>query len=429
MNNLTTKIWFRAVAFTLSLSVPATELYAYIPSEPIPIQPPSIQIALDQISVPEALGTIQERHKGKGDKLVVFIQDAHGILSAQENIGKLVKHFHETYGINLLTVEGAAGEQPMRKVRNLPNQKIREEVARDFLQDLELTGDEYYIIAENPDLTMYGAERMLRYYINRHEFFQAKARSEKLKPVLERFLLTIHNLEKELYNKDLKRFIREKRRFEANPSLVDPYIKFLTASLRGREASRGSEGAVAIADLSSLFLSTSPPNTIAFLKVLKQLEEDIQNALIRTDQEHRLFRLARLADLFDQLLTLSLTPDAHEELKNHIDQLSEDHFKTELRSLRGRRSRPKQSRSTWPSEFSELFKPLKLFLSFYKHAEERDKDLAGKTIQIMVKKNTATALSIAGGFHTPGVTQLWRKNGISYVLIQPQIDRKRALPK
>jgi|GEM_PF-4397939 len=68
-------------------------------------------------------------------------------------------------------------------------------------------------------------------------------------------------------------------------------------------------------------------------------------------------------------------------------------------------------------------------LRFYRIAEQRD-EVFFRNIQSLMQKNflhtpnfvPRTALLVAGGFHTEGLTQAFKEKGISYILVMPRID-------
>ena len=77
------KIWFRSVAFALALIMPITDIsvcarfaWAKAPVAQSPLSP-------DQLKVPSSIGTIQEVFHGRGQELVVHLQDAHGSVAAR----------------------------------------------------------------------------------------------------------------------------------------------------------------------------------------------------------------------------------------------------------------------------------------------------------------------------------------------------------
>lgn len=67
---------------------------------------------LPSLSIPEELGHVEESYAGSSDKTVIFIQDAHDSLEAQENIAKLIQYFVQKYGVQTVFEEGYEGRVP-----------------------------------------------------------------------------------------------------------------------------------------------------------------------------------------------------------------------------------------------------------------------------------------------------------------------------
>ena len=61
------------------------------------------------------LGTFEEFHQGASDKTILYIQDAHDSLEAQENITKLINKFVSENGVKTVFEEGYEGEVPTDK--------------------------------------------------------------------------------------------------------------------------------------------------------------------------------------------------------------------------------------------------------------------------------------------------------------------------
>jgi len=417
--------WFRTIALITALLMPVGELSAYaqidVPYLVSTLSFKSEFLRPDKITVPEDLGSIQEVFKGKGKNLIVHIQDVHGNLQAQENLSKLVKYLHESYDIDLVAVEGAAGELPMTQVRRFPDAEIRAEVSKRYLESFDITGDEYYVISEDPELMMYGAERMLRYYINRDLFFQARGRSERLKPLLKRWRVAVRNLENTVYNKALREFTRTKRRYDKHTGFFIDYARYLWKEYP-EVLGRGYPD-VSFPILKGLLeetLEEAGPSTIRLaLEELEVLEEALLAELIKNEREEKLFDLAERSDLLEKLINLELTPADYEAISNLASTFTVDYFRNTFTEVGG------GARKEYIAAISEILKSFKLFFIFYKGAKARDEELARNTQRVMIERRKRSALAITGGFHTPGLTERWRRDGVSYVVIQPHMDKPK----
>ncbi|MBI4430245.1 MAG: hypothetical protein HY587_00850 [Candidatus Omnitrophica bacterium] len=430
-------IWFKLVAAVLCVAIPATEIgpaYANVSSqfvgarssrpsdllnadlssaETTPLHDNVKHIPPDQITVPPDLGTIQEIFHGSKNSTVIHIQDAHGNLSAQENIGRLVKYLHETYGINLLTVEGAAGKIDMRGVRDFPDAEARKKVARRYLESFDLAGDEYYVISENPDLAVYGAERMLKYYFNRDQFFRAQALSKKLKPVIGRFQVSVRNLERKVYGKDLLKFTASARRFEEHHEFLSAHLRYLRDTFA--ETYSAADFSVRYSALSVILQEISSAIDVGnALAEIRSLEKMVRDSLVANETEKRLVAFSEFSDIFGKLLKLSLTSNDYAQLKQNAAQLSSSYFQREFESL--------AARTRWHKEFDSLFNGVKAALDFYKNAEARNSELAKNTAKAMQKENAPAAMIISGGFHTEGLKKIWREQNISFAIIRPNVN-------
>ena len=79
-------------------------------------------------------------------------------------------------------------------------------------------------------------------------------------------------------------------------------------------------------------------------------------------------------------------------------------------------------------EVSAILKKMEPNLAFYHVAEKRDQVFLKNIQSVMKKQGKASSLLVAGGFHTEGLTQTFKANGISYVLVMPWIGHIPEAP-
>ena len=88
-------------------------------------------------------GTVEESYQGKSDKTVIYIQDAHESLEAQENIAKLITALVAQEGIKTVFEEGYEGPVPTDAFfGNIPEKDVKEKVSYFLLDKLRLGGAE-----------------------------------------------------------------------------------------------------------------------------------------------------------------------------------------------------------------------------------------------------------------------------------------------
>ena len=95
---------------------------------------------LSAIQVPEGIGKIQEFYKGKGEKVVVLVQDAHAIPDAQRSIQKIIAHFQKQYGLPVIALEGASSELDPQIFKSFPDKELLKNTFEDYFEQGELTG-------------------------------------------------------------------------------------------------------------------------------------------------------------------------------------------------------------------------------------------------------------------------------------------------
>jgi hypothetical protein len=84
--------------------------------------------------------------------------------------------------------------------------------------------------------------------------------------------------------------------------------------------------------------------------------------------------------------------------------------------------------SVLPKESAKkLLEPVSAAVDFYALALLRDTALFEHSLELRKMDHQATTVLVAGGFHTPGLTQRLRAQGLSYVVISPTVRRHTAV--
>ena len=137
------------------------------------------------IKVPEKYGKVKERYKGKNDKVVVHIQDAHTSLDAQKNIGQILESLSaHKEGSNekalLVGIEGAKGNFETNALKQFPVPQARKIVSDFFLKHGKITGPEYQAIVSDTPLNLYGIEDTELYRQNYSDFMKTINKKDEL---------------------------------------------------------------------------------------------------------------------------------------------------------------------------------------------------------------------------------------------------------
>ena len=111
-----------------------------------------------RLDIPLENVMLKEVHTGTSGKLIIHIQDAHANLSGQQNLAKALDHFMTRYDLDLVLVEGSSRDASLHEVRKtgpLDEWKI---IARRFLYDGIISGEEYLNLTSEHPMKIMGVE-------------------------------------------------------------------------------------------------------------------------------------------------------------------------------------------------------------------------------------------------------------------------------
>jgi len=464
-------IYLRAVSFVVLISFTFTNSFV-TPSYATAIALPS---ANDQrslpgdlalIKIPDQIGKIQEVYKGKGQEVIILVQDAHAIPDAQRNIQKIIHHFQNRYGLNLIALEGASSELDSQFFKSFPDQEVLKKTFEQYFERGELTGGAAAaILNENPSL-YFGVEDWALYEEGLGLYLQA---SQKEQLIIEKINVSKKELQKQkkfIYSKELLELDRVLEDFHANHNSLIDVLKLLAGikapekgselALLLEEASRDHESRSGIeAEVKKIALEiktsleslhknqedltffnrkfqefqTSQITPEAFALFIKELTakenfpiqvSDKLTYLMKNQKRMRDIEGIRLFQNFERYVRLVKESLLKNEEQKRLDQ------ETHRLELVERLAHLELNREDWNEikaksldpQFAEI---LGSHIAFYKNSEKRDGAFFKNLISHLQKNKSKSSLFVAGGFHTEGLTQRLKERKISYVLLTPSI--------
>ncbi len=437
------------------------------------------------ISFPPPIGEIKEKFEGQNKRLVVLIQDAHAIPDAQKNIRHLIEYSEKNYQIPLVALEGSASGMDSFLFKTFPDQKLLRKVLEDYFEKGELAGGTAAAILNNSSSLYHGIEEWSLYEEGLRDFLNAmaheqdinselasrvqelredKARTysknllaldqelEKFRENIADFISTLkalaavkppeknshlallleesvreegndsilgieiqkaasfirQNLEKthsEESRKDLRTFHEQSQNFKTSHISAQDFALFL------KELSKKHHIRVRVSSkLNQLTVRQKRIKDIEGTKLFEDFEkysQSVKETLFNSLEERHLDQRSHQIDLLTRLQKLELSPKDWAEIKN----LTAEAGYWDIRF----------DRVNEGQDISSLLSNMKPNLDFYQNAEKRTQSFLKQTVRLMLKDKTQTAVLVAGGFHAEGLTELFRSEGISYVLVMPKI--------
>lgn len=209
---------FMVFAFTFSVCLPVCAQY-----EAGSIFDP------EAVNVPDEYGTVQDSFKGEGEKLIVYIQDAHCVYEAQKNIAEILEYMAKEYDFRLVALEGGERKIDLEIFRSFPYKDTREKVTHDYMQKGELTGAEYIGINSEVEFILYGVEDLSLYKQDKRAFLNALAKKSIIKSKLKRIKDKLDTIRDNIYGEKLQELMKKIEGYEEGRVDLLPFIDYLVA--------------------------------------------------------------------------------------------------------------------------------------------------------------------------------------------------------
>ena len=384
-------------------------------------------LSINDISIPEKIGSIKKRYKGKNGKLVIHIQDAHCNYEVQTNISKMLENLSKTHNINIVSVEGADGFIDISYFKALQDVEMLKKFANSSLKKGELTGAEFLAITKDYPIKLYGVENQELYDENLNVFTSTYPRAEEIEKYLLNVKTILSKLKRHVYSKDLKRFDEAIEKFRKREMSLSEYAKILN---REREKQK-----IELIDYPSFTkimyhlkhegeVNLNEVNNANLFRELELMRNSVNNRLFRSSNDRSLSVCWDNINILLNLVAIRLSQEEFNYYKKYKDVFEVEFIADLIRSM-AEEYNLAYSMEDPPESIGES---LAEFERFYEIATKRDSVLTKNTIEIMDREEQDVAVLIAGGFHTKGIIRTLEESGVSYVVMSPAITRNDESP-
>jgi len=405
---------FLSISFSLFnfFEYSSTKAYAQVPYQ---------EVTKETLKLPAELGTVEESHKGSLNKTILYIQDAHDSLEAQEHIAKLIHQFVKERGVKTVFEEGYEGRVPTDKFFGfIKDPKIKEKVSYFLLDKLRIGGAEYAHINRTEDFKLIGVDQLKLYHENVKWYQRAAKKRKVTEEDLSELLKYVTQLAHQSFPKDLKAWLKLKERFTKEKLLFLDYLRetqalflkiirkdefithypFLTLILQAQ----GSKDPQIAKQLKSL-------ESKSVFKELAQLEQDFSAKLIQNKQDETIFTFYQGLSLLKRLNQIELTQEEYEAAKETLKELKTEEL---LHFIVSYTHKPLVLSKTWERNIQDA-------IQFYEVAQERGQEIESHLKDFIQDPKEETAILVFGGFHSHEIKEILKRGGLSYYLISPKI--------
>ncbi len=430
--------------------------------------PPALLAGVKSVTIPGEIGKIQESFQGKGDSVVVLIQDAHAIPDAQRNIQKLIEHFQKQYGLNLIGVEGSAAELDPQIFRSFPDKKILKKIFEDYFEKGELTGATAAAIfspANGPAAVFRGVEDWplyeegLGFYLKamksrpgfEKQLSETKKRQQaekqkiysgqlfEIDQALEAFhenrqdllsvLKKLDAIKNPALGSELGLLLEEEKRNTGNQVSVETEVKKIAGEAARSLGRQKNDGKLQKFNQKRQEFQTSRISAAEFAVTLKEIVPalKIPAVLSRPLQNQKRMREIEGTKFFKDFEAYAQSvKDSlfRNDEERKLDRQSRERAvlaklsKLELNHEEWEEIKTKDQRLKTEGENQKEGEPGLWFpyFAFYRNAEKRDEAFL-KNLTGMGERT----LLVAGGFHSQGLMRRLKEKQISYLLVMPRI--------
>ncbi len=185
---------------------------------------------VDLWHVPETYGTVKEAYRGKKDRTIIYIQDAHCNFEAQNNNSKILQDLISNYGVHLVAVEGSSGIIDTTPFAQFPDKDIKTEVATYFMKKGRITGPEFLSITSDLKFTIFGIEDEKMYKINYDAFIKSIDSKDAIQKAIGQFKGYAEILKANIYSPELKGMDKALANYKANKMAFSDFTEYLAKS-------------------------------------------------------------------------------------------------------------------------------------------------------------------------------------------------------
>ncbi len=421
-------------------------------------------------AIPVNAGKIREAYATpNSNKFVMLIQDVHMNREAQQNIDAMMKALGQEASVVTdrplpIGVEGASVPFDFSAFHAFPDQKIITAVADSYLHQNRISAPSHLGMTTSKLATIFGIDDEMHYQANVTAYKSAVTQRKTLSEALDKQKQILHAEKENVLNPELKKFDGRRTAYETGAMSFGDYVLSLQ-SLSEQESDADAdlvlEQFVAAYRMEkSLNLGEVERQRGRVVEELaRQLNADELKQLVEDSISYRIGKLSYAGyyqtvqthmkrhniplsqyPAFDQYVRYVLLSDGidAEKLFSSVKRL-------EAHELAALCKTPNETKlmsasqllflqeklldfALTPDEWQEYRKlsavssqtsDLKPFEQFYEEADIRSE----KMVANLLAATTATSIMLVGGFHTPGVTALLKKNGVSFAVVQPQLTK------
>lgn len=374
------------------------------------------------MSLPDDLGTLEESFQGNSEKTIVYIQDAHDSLEAQENIAKIIHELVDRYGVQTVYEEGYEGEVPTEDYFGfIKEPEVKEKVSHFLMDQLRIGGAEYAHINRKDNFKLIGADSIQLHLENIQWYREAVKRQEEIERDLSALETEIIKLGNQYFPKEFKAWLKFKKRHAENQLSLFDYLSrskdyyFKTAS---EEPFLKKYPLISMIQILPM---TQDPQVMEQIKAIdakalfleiEAMEEDLSAQFLESERDRQIFEYHRGLMLLKRLVYLEVTQAEYDAVRETLKRLKTEKAADFI-------VRETKKSIVLSKQWEETIRNA---IKFYEVALERDHAIEARLDEFLKDPEQDMALLVFGGFHQNSIKKILKEKQLSYHVVTPKIE-------
>ena len=400
--------------------------FTFITTSTVLAVPPSSGVSEQSVPpmISKELGTIEESFQGAPGKTLIYIQDAHDSLMAQENIAKILSQLVREGWVSQVFEEGYEGPVPTDEYFGfMKDPQTKEAISWQIMDALRIGGAEYAHINRTKDFGLIGIDSIDLHLQNNAWYARNAAVADETQSDLEAMESYFDRLALKMFPKAFREWCEFRERFNQGTLDLSEYLQRTRQfALQFRSPKEFSDSYPRIG---SLLEAIQAGNAEKLAKVhtvrskelfseIFRLEDDLAASALKSETERQVFQYRRLIRLLLRLNQIQIMPEEYAAAKEAIGKLKTQDV---ARFLNLQSKKPVVLSSRWEDNIQNA-------IQFYETAHLRDGVVKDRIDQFLKTPGVSSAALVFGGFHSPSLTQVLREKNVSYWVISPRIQGK-----
>jgi len=376
--------------------------------------------------LPPELGSLDESSFSGAEKMIIYVQDAHDSLQAQENTARIINHLVEKEGVRTVFEEGYEGEVPTDKYfGGIQDPQVRRKISGFLMDQLRIGGAEYAHINRAVDFLLVGADSLHLHRENINAYLESSEGRSEVRTELGEMKSVLVTLAQKKFPAPLQEWMKIRDRFKTSELDLTEYLK---RTERLIAASPEGSGLRPIYPQISLLLAaagkeadekTASLDARLLFREIQERETFYADSLLSEEKDRELFHHLEHLDLLRRLNETEISAAEYEEVK---DSLRGSATTKLARFIAAQTGTSTVLSKRWETRIHSAVR-------FYEIAHERDLAIEEK-LRSFAAGSEKKAILVFGGFHKDAIRDILKKKGFDYQIISPRItqieDRHRG---